>query len=535
MLTKPGITPSRPVEQPEIILETATPLIKLQKKWLNRLTWSGAIAGLLLAAGLAVYNLGYSPAPWFDEGEHFRVAKTLVQYGQYGVWSVDGIRYFGPTIGVGPTMLLPVALAFKLGGIGLVQGRIVILLYLLAATGLYWCYARKLERSGAFARLALLLLLAAPGIAFINLGRQGLGEVPASAFFLAGLLAWLSNSENPRPTLRGWFMAGGLFGLAAITKSNYGLLLPPALALAWLLNRFYYHQTKLKWTAFGLPFLLTGGALGGWYLIILLFLGGSDFATNFQLLRNASGGSAFVFSLDRMASAWKFFLGPQALFGLAAPGLIYAAWRARQRTAESFRLVLPLAFCLVWFGWFLGASVGWPRYAFPALLLCPLFTVKLLLDLPGLLAAWVKQSYWQPRLKLITGLLLAALIGGGLISQIPDTLKIDNSAQQMAAYLDQNVDRQITIETWESELGFLTDHSYHYPPPELLDKAVRLMWLGGTGPSLPEIYQPEKLTPGYLIVGQFGRWNGLYPQDLLDTHYRLVISFGEYSLYKRVG
>jgi hypothetical protein len=522
------MTPLESVAAPEIV-----PAVLSERfKWLYRV---GGLAALFMAVGLAVYNLGYYPVPWFDEGEHLRVAKTLVMYGQYGVWSAEGIRYFGPTIGVGPTMLLPIALVFKIWGIGLVQGRLVILGYLLAASVGYWFYARRLEKSKPFAWLALWLLLAAPGIAFINLGRQGLGEIPASAFFLGGLLAWLVNSEKTRPTRRGWILAGILFGLAAITKSNYGLLLPPALVVAWLLNYFYYRQKNIKLAAFAAPLVLTIGALGGWYLVILLFLGGGDFATNFQLLRNASGGSAFVFSLGRMASAWKFFLGPEALFGLAAPGLIYACWRVRHRSAESFRLVLPLVFCLVWLGWFLEASVGWPRYAFPALLLCPVFTVKLLLDLPGLLAVWLKRSSWQRPLKIVTGLLLALLIGGGLLSQIPDTLKVDDSAQQMAAYLNQNVDKQAVIETWESELGFLTDHSYHYPPPDLLDKAVRIKWLGGSGPSLPEIYRPEKLTPAYLVVGQFGRWNELYPPDLLASQYQLVVSFGEYSLYRRIS
>ncbi|MDB5080446.1 MAG: 4-amino-4-deoxy-L-arabinose transferase and related glycosyltransferase of family-like protein [Chloroflexi bacterium] len=537
MITEPKISSSKPVGQtgPSYNKANNNKANKSPTHPVGGLVWLGRLAGLLVAVGLAVYNLGYSPAPWFDEGEHLRVAKTLVQYGQYAVWSADGFRYFGPTIGVGPTLLLPVALVFKLVGVGLVQARLVILLYLAGAALLYWFYARKLEGSGPVAWLALLLLLAAPGIAFINLGRQGLGEIPASAFFLAGLLVWLVNSERARPTWPGWTAAGAFFGLAAITKSNYGLLLPPALALAWLLNRFYYRQARLKWTAFALPFALTAGGLGGWYLVILLFLGGSDFATNFQLLRNASGGSAFVFSLERMTSAWKFFLGPQALFGLAAPGLIYAIWRARQRTAASFRLVLPLTFCLVWFGWFLGASVAWPRYAFPALLLCPIFTVKLLLDLPGLASAWLKRPSWQPKMQLITGLLLAGLIAGGLISQVPETLKVDDSAQQLAAYLDQQVDRQATIETWESELGFLTGHRYHYPPPEILDKAVRLKWLGGTGPSLAGVYQPEKLTPDYLIEGQFGRWNELYPAQLLNSRYRLIITFGDYKLYKRIG
>jgi 4-amino-4-deoxy-L-arabinose transferase-like glycosyltransferase len=529
MITKSQTTIPRPATPPLI------PLDGLKPDWLKWLARLGGLLGLLLAGWLAYYNLGYSPATWFDEGEHFRVAKTLVQYGQYAVWSADGFRYFGPTIGVGPTMLLPVALAFKLFGVGLVQGRIVIGLYLALAAVLYWFYARRLGQSAPFAWLALLLLLAAPGIAFINLGRQGLGEIPASAFFLAGLLVWLKNSERNTPTWRGWLAAGVLWGLAAITKSNYGLLLPPALALAWLLNRFYYRQARITWLAFGLPLVLTVGGLGGWYVIILLFLGGGDFNTNLQLLREASGGSAFVFSIERMTSAWKFFLGPQALFGLAAPGLLYGLWLARKRTPESFKWALPLAFCLVWLAWFLGASIGWPRYAFPALLLCPLFTVKLLLDSPALLAVWLKRPAWRLKLNFLAALLLAGLIGGGMLSQVPDTLKVDDSAQQLAAYLNRNIDRQAVIETWESELGLLTDNRYHYPPPELLDKAVRLKWLNGNGPALAELYQPENLTPDYLIEGKFARWNELYPPGLLSSHYQLQATFGEYKLYKRLG
>src|SRR5690348_18477110 len=97
------------------------------------LAYAVGIAGFLW---LALYNLGYSPVPWFDEGEHLRVPKTLVQYGQYAVWSADGFRYFGPTIGVGPTVLLPIALVFKLFGIGLVQARLVMVAYLMVAAAL---------------------------------------------------------------------------------------------------------------------------------------------------------------------------------------------------------------------------------------------------------------------------------------------------------------------------------------------------------------------------------------------------------------
>src|SRR6476659_9341044 len=91
------------------------------------------IRGLIAAAFvfLAFYHLRDYPTPWFDEGSHLHVPKSLVLFGVYSDYSSDGFRAFGPTLGVGPTVMLPVAAAFKLFGIGLLQARMVIALYLL--------------------------------------------------------------------------------------------------------------------------------------------------------------------------------------------------------------------------------------------------------------------------------------------------------------------------------------------------------------------------------------------------------------------
>ncbi|MFN3762806.1 MAG: glycosyl transferase, partial [Anaerolineae bacterium] len=82
---------------------------------------------------LALYHLRDYPLTWFDEGSHLHVPKTLVRFGVYADYSSEGFRYYGPTIGVGPTVMLPIAAAFKLFGIGLLQARLVMVLYLLAA------------------------------------------------------------------------------------------------------------------------------------------------------------------------------------------------------------------------------------------------------------------------------------------------------------------------------------------------------------------------------------------------------------------
>ena len=75
---------------------------------------------------------------WFDEGSHLHVPKTLVKYGVYADISSEGFRYYGPTIGVGPTVMLPIAAMFKVFGVGLLQARIVIAFYLLAAVYVFY-------------------------------------------------------------------------------------------------------------------------------------------------------------------------------------------------------------------------------------------------------------------------------------------------------------------------------------------------------------------------------------------------------------
>jgi len=62
-----------------------------------------ALALAFLVALLALINLPYAPPTWFDEGSHLHVPETLVRYGVYADISSEGFRYFGPTIGVGPT------------------------------------------------------------------------------------------------------------------------------------------------------------------------------------------------------------------------------------------------------------------------------------------------------------------------------------------------------------------------------------------------------------------------------------------------
>jgi hypothetical protein len=100
----------------------------------------------------------------------------------------------------------------------------------------------------------------------------------------------------------------------------------------------------------------------------------------------------------------------------------------------------------------------------------------------------------------------------------------------MAAYLNENVSRQAIIETWEPEMGFLTDHNFHFPPQLLLNKAVGYIWLNGAPPAQEYDFMQAN-SPPYVLVGGFAQWVNLYPTDWLAKHYRLVTRIGGYELY----
>jgi len=143
------------------------------------------LIGLAFVFVLAFTNLVDFPLTWFDEGSHLHVPKTLVRFGVYADYSRDGFRYFGPTIGVGPTVMLPIAAAFKLFGIGLFQARVIMALYLVGAVIVFYGLARLLG-GPRLALVATALLVVTPGLGLVEYGRQVLGEVPGLLFTLAG-------------------------------------------------------------------------------------------------------------------------------------------------------------------------------------------------------------------------------------------------------------------------------------------------------------------------------------------------------------
>jgi 4-amino-4-deoxy-L-arabinose transferase-like glycosyltransferase len=507
--------------------------ISLLMRLANTIALYRVILIMVVVTTLAIVNLPYSPRIWYDEGSHLHVPKTLVQDGVYADKSAEGYRFHGPTVGVGPTIMLPIAGVFELFGIGLVQGRAVIVIYMLIAFGTFYLLTRKYQ-GRTVAVLALLFLLASRTFTYegmIEYGRQVLGEVPGLAFLLLGLFAWLSALErlqqnrklqaNSKSSFWLSFLAGLGIGLALLTKNQFVLIVPLAMAIVTLLDLVYYRVTD--WYLRIVPLLVACLCFGILTFLQYQFLGAGTFMKTIEETRKAAGGAIFVFDIRATLRAGYYLLRPDLYGGLLIVSVGYTLWRARQRTAQGLAEALFGIMTSLWLIWFVGASLGWPRYAFPAVALGAISVARLVVDIWNWLN--VRQGWLQ--FSFAAYILLALAIPISLTTR--SVLQPDDSAQRFAAYINTHVPEQALVATWEQELGFLTDHRYQYPPQSLLAEAVRRQWFGGEAIQ----YDWLSMQPEYVALGPFGEYTQVYDSATLDQSYVRIEQIGHYQLYER--
>jgi 4-amino-4-deoxy-L-arabinose transferase-like glycosyltransferase len=491
--------------------------------------------GALLVYFFAFHNLARFPAPWFDEGSHLHVPKTLVQYGEYADISSEGFRYYGPTIGVGPTVMLPIAAAFKLFGIGLLQARLVMALYLLAALIVFFRLAEHLAGKWV-AWIALALILSSRSVLFLEYGRQLLGEVPGFFFLVLALYLWFSKwNENNAKRLA---LIGLLFGLAMITKYQYLLFLAPTLILSWGLDVFYYKTSTHR------NFLITGivaaGSFGIWQVLTLQYLGPATMTENLALLRASAEGAAFNFNLGQLAANVGVLSSRAVFLEALLPAILYGFFVSLPRTREGQKFSVLFLLITLNLAWFIVASIGWIRYAFLGLTLSSIFIARFFFTLTdGFKFDWSAgtfRSFFEVKnaSRFALTLWLIVIIATPLAKNVAEiAFPGPNNVQLMADYLNANVPEAAVIETWEPEIGFLTNHNYHYPENALLAVAVEQVYYGGE-PVVDRYDFLETEQPEYLLVGEFAKWTLIYPVDYVVENYQWVQTFGEYDLYQRI-
>jgi len=508
------------------------------KRLIPTTTLFAKIGFVLLILFLAFYNLPNYPTTWYDEGSHLHVPKTLLRFGVYADYSSEGFRYYGPTVGVGPTVFLPIALVFKFFNIGLLQARLVMVLYLLGTIYVFYRLGVLMLGSG-FAWLALVLLVGSQAINIIEYGREVLGEVPGFLFLAGALLLWYEAWESA-----GWkrlALVGLLFGLAMVTKYQYVIVVVPVLGLSWLANLIYYRNAPQR--LYILPGIVAAVVLACWMGYQIVYLGPSTITENITSFRQFTSGAALVFSTDLMRRALNELVSLKTFAGGLLPILAYSLVLALPRSKQGQQWGILFILVAVNLGWYVIASISWLRYAFPGLTILTLFVARFFkdgmegirLDLPAL---W-KESHQNAALIGFQAVRYALLLWLAFMVAIPlaqTTASVVkpkfNSPQAMADYMNAHVPLDKLVETWEPEMGFLTDHNYHFPPQLLLNTAVGYIWTGGKSPA-EEYHFIQTEAPEYVLVGEFSIYANAYPWELLHSDYQLLTTIGAYELYQR--
>jgi len=220
------------------------------------------------------------------------------------------------------------------------------------------------------------------------------------------------------------------------------------------------------------------------------------------------------------------------------PVLFYGFLTALPRDQEGQQWGIVFMLAAANLGWYVVASIGWWRYAFFGLAISSLFVARFFRDFTGGFrlggTARPEGAKREPFAALRWAVMawLVAMLVIPLAETIWETLSPDfNAPEAMAAYLEEHVPHDALIETWEPEMGFLTNHNYHLPPAMLLLDAVQQVHLGGA--SIAESYQfVQSELPEYVLLGDFGRLVELYPADLLAARYRSVTRIGGYELFE---
>ena len=176
-------------------------------------------------------------------------------------------------------------------------------------------------------------------------------------------------------------------------------------------------------------------------------------------------------------------------------GVVYAfrelnlgKWRESKSAVEVGRMML-LGFVGSWLTWYMFSSNGHPRYAFPASFVGSIFVAKLLHDLLDnkyQIFPWRKRgrsSNFLNRHLHPERLLAILLIGFWAIPTIRMLHRVyfidaDHSALEVAHFLNTQTPVATVVETYDSEIQFLLNRPYHFPPDQIIVDLIQRAIIG---------------------------------------------------------
>lgn len=476
------------------------------------------------------------PAPWFDEGWTLAVARNWVNTGQYARLLNDkpisavGMAWNFPVTG-------PIALSFHLFGIGVWQGRLPSTLFTTTSILLVYLLGRQMygERIAVAAILVLLL-----GFPFSLMeGRQAIGEPAMIFYLLAGFYTFWMFLEN-----RSILSIGGsvLFWGAALTSKQQPLPF-------WFLSIFtvvIYSGVRRDRSIFGASI----GAILGTLIVWRGMLGIQAWLEAGLPLYGAPMQG--LLSVTGWVPVWEIRIRALTITTQFALPLILGSgyvlfqeivdWKMRLN--EGPLRYLRLAYwCLTisWLSWYATLAMSWERYLYPVTFFGSIFVAVFIsritddfkfsqvVSRAGKILH--RSQFKYENLQALLVILIFSYMGGVVIKNFTFAVP-NNDAKTIAEYLNHSTPPDALLETYDSELLFLVQRRFHFPPDQIQVELNKRAFLG-QNIAIP--YDPMLANPDYLVVGPFSRLWKLYDSVLAQQNFwQLVYKLPSYSVYQRV-
>lgn len=453
---------------------------------------------LLAIFFLALHNLSRVPLPWFDEGWMLSLARNWVMLGHYG-HLLQGTPVPATILNAGLPATAPLALSFRVLGIGVWQGRLPSVFFLMGTCVLIYHLAQRLYGRKVATRtlIVLVLLPMHPDLHPIMLGRQALGEI-SSVFYLLTGYALLFATWNKR----GWFllMAPVFWVLALQSKPQLLPFFVVSLMVPFLWA-LWQRQRSVAW--------LLGGSLMVTGILHIIATTLFNSLLNSALFGNFSGSDPYAMTQDwDVLLTYVLVLDPgfrvQQLFNVSlllivAPlvlGIVYEGWHQYGRFAiktqynpQFIWFLILWSFATAWFAWFYFLSIGFLRHLFPAFVVGSIFAAKAFDDiLAGFHWRTIIKTIatsLRPRTLSIAGVRVFLTLVLFVIASVYSLLILsaifgvsEDAYGDVIAFLNNETSPTAVIETYDSELFLLLQRDYHYPPDSMQHDLNRAVFLG---------------------------------------------------------
>ncbi len=504
----------------------------------QRKVWEYGVVGMALVVltFLMLYRLDVFATLRHDEGSYLHVAKNYALHGIYADSSSEGYRFTGPVVSTGPTVIVPIALVYKAVGVSMTAARLVIVAYGYALLAAMFALGTVLHNR-RLALVAVGLALLSPGLDFFYYARHVLGEVPGLFFLVAGLVLWL---YRDRHTILSLVAVGVLMGLASITKNQFAVFILPSIGLIMIVERVWHRQHNWRYGI--IPLVVASLMYLAWTYYVLFLLGADmrDPQQDLEELRSAGQSGFLVLQPQIIGENLYRLTGDKVYGGLFVAAALYGFALSIPRDRDGFRWSVLWIFLVASAGFYV-VSVGWVRFAVPAVLFSTYFVAHLLyrltdgyrIDWQGLRHAMLNPADLKRRemvYLIVLSFAVVAVLLPGFRLVFTTAFAGDTVPYQVVDYLDEHVPEDALIETWEMELGVISDYTFHYPP-QVIESYANVDHRDG--PTGQDVYDfRDYVDPDYVIVGTFGKMAEIYPPERL-TAYELVASIDEYDIYRR--